>query len=233
VTMTSTLLAEVLLPTLMLFFIGALSAGLVFALVRRRVGYIALSVLGILVAAMAFWRLMDVWAAIPIAMLAYICGTGLAWGAWVKAAAFPRLTAVRLLGGNIGLLLPCAAFLLFTLPFRMRDDISVQTRSPDQTYTATLCYKDGLTFGYQHITIDAAGWHLFGGHADVVEVASEGIVNIAWQGNRTLVVEYRGPRYKGDEEDAYFVTQDHHWRDVQILYKNVTVPESSTTTATP
>lgn len=163
---------------------------------------------------------------IPAAMIMYACGAGAVLGNWGNKTASFRTRFLRLLGGNVGVVLPCAGFLLILLPFRMWDEIQHEVRSPDHAYTAAVCYKDGLTFGYQHVTLDAAGWHLFGGHADVAEADCADITGISWQGKRTLVIDYYHPT-QNDDKDALFVTQDRHWGDVQILYKNVPVPDSN------
>jgi len=217
----------------MLFLIGAFSSAFIAALVNRRSGYIVVSIVGVVVAAMTFWRLMDVNPAIPAAMIMYACIAGSILGYWSTKTACSRTRFLRIVGGNVGVIVPCAGFLLITLPFRMWDEIQQEVRSPDHAYTATRCYKDGLTFGYQHVTLDAAGWHLFGGHVDVAEADCAGITGISWQGNRTLVIDYYNPTQNSDDKDALFVAQDRHWGDVQILYNNVAVPDTDPPAAPP
>ena len=84
-----------------------------------------------------------------------------------------------------------------------------------------------LTFGYQHVTLDAAGWHLFGGHADVAEADCAGITGLSRKGKRTLVIDYCNPTQNGDDKDSLFVAQDRRWGDVQILYNNGPGPDSA------
>jgi hypothetical protein len=105
-------------------------------------------------------------------------------------------------------------------PFKMEDELQQTAVSPDGKYTARLFYKDGLTFGYGHITLETGRWHPLGyGHADLVEVAAEGLMGVSWQDARTLAVAYDATRHKNPDCDTFFVSEPKAWRDVKIIYR--------------
>jgi NADH:ubiquinone oxidoreductase subunit 6 (subunit J) len=206
------------------------------AAVQRRAVPAFVCLVGAGVCACAFWRLLDMNEHIVAAMLVYSVVAGSVGGLLLSRAmsrgngagkARPRtwLVTTALLGSIVATA-PCAGFLLFMEPFRMWDETQQTARSPDGAYTAKLLYKDGLTFGFQHVTIDMAGRHVFGGHADIAELASEGADAISWSGNRTLVISYDATRHKDPDCDTMFVSQLKSWRDVHIEYRPVTNPEN-------
>jgi hypothetical protein len=101
---------------------------------------------------------------------------------------------------------------VFLSPFRMHEDVVQQLVSPDGKYTAMLSYRDGLTFGYYHVTLERPALWGFRRRDEVTEVASEGLDGIAWRGPRTLVIHFSCPENE-------FVLQAHQWHGVRIAYK--------------
>jgi hypothetical protein len=102
---------------------------------------------------------------------------------------------------------------VFLSPFRMHEDEEQQLVSPDGKWTAVLSYRDGMTFGYYHVTLERpALWGLRRPH-EVTEVASEGLDGIAWRGPQTLVVRYSCPANE-------FVVQELQWHGVRIVYED-------------
>lgn len=218
---TTMLTTAVFLPTLALLVSCAGTALYVCALRQRRTVRAVLALLVVALSVLSFWRLMDVSYIISAGMVAFCCGVGLPIGTWINTDVSLAARMLRLAVASVGASLPCLAFLWLILPFRMWDEVQDQARSPDGRYTATLCYKDGLTFGFQHVTLDAAGWHLFGGHADIAEADCEGLRRVWWQGNRTLVIDYDGTKHNDQVEDTAFVRQDPRWHDVRIIYRAI------------
>ena len=122
---------------------------------------------------------------------------------------------VLLVGWNV--VLP---YVISISPFGMQDEFQQKATSSDSRYIAKLFYRDGLTFGYQHITLETSSWHPFGyGYTDLVEVASEGLMSVSWKNTRTLVIVYDGTKNKNSDCDTYFVTQPKAWGDVKIIYR--------------
>lgn len=111
-------------------------------------------------------------------------------------------------------------YLISLTPFGMHDELQQTAKSPDGRYIAKLLYNDGLTFGYQHITLEAPGWHPFGyGFTDLIKMTSEGANSLNWQDAKTLVVAYDATQYKGSVCKTPFVTKPNGWRDVKIVYQ--------------
>jgi hypothetical protein len=208
-------------PTLTLVCCCTASALLTSALRRRRLFQEIGALIFAIAAASVFWCEMDVWFVIPAAMLVLCGGIGLAVG-WRLTADVPlRTRAVRICVGSMAAILPCFGFLFFLSPFRMWDETMATSTSPDGVYIATLYYKDGLTFGFQHVTVDRSGWHLFGGHAELAELACEGVAGLSWRDSHTLFVDYDGTKHPNRDYDTEFVSRQSRWRDVQVIYRDV------------
>ena len=105
--------------------------------------------------------------------------------------------------------------------FSMHNQVHQETKSPDGKYVATLAYSDGLTYGYFFVSLQpSGGWHSLGSDDpipkdEVVEVAAEGLDNITWQGNHTLIVKY----VKSGDDAAVFEVKQKSWKDVHIVYR--------------
>jgi hypothetical protein len=101
-------------------------------------------------------------------------------------------------------------------PFGMYNTIEQTANSPDGRYQVILFYRDGLTFGYYFVAIKPTSFSLLNildyPNTEIAEVASEGLSNVSWANQRTLVIGY----YSDDP----FVQQDKSWHDVKIVYKN-------------
>ena len=99
---------------------------------------------------------------------------------WVKTAAGWRLRQGQSLS---------RASTLFgkSSPYDMSSSIRQEAKSPDGKNVAVLAYRDGLTYGYQYLTLQpVSGWHRKDdervtqeGLTKVTEMASEGLMGIA------------------------------------------------------
>jgi hypothetical protein len=101
-------------------------------------------------------------------------------------------------------------------PFGMYNTVEQKVNSPDGRYQAILFYRDGLTFGYYFVAIKPTSFsplHILDyPNTEIAEVASEGLSDVRWKDQRTLVIGY----YSDDP----FVQQDKSWHDVKIIYKD-------------
>ena len=112
--------------------------------------------------------------------------------------------------------------------FGMQDDPGTAALSPDHRYRATLHYKDGITFGFQHVILETTGRHSFGiGIADIVEADESGLLGVSWRDNHTLIVDYDATKHRDSMWDTAFMNQQFHWRDVQIQYHKTYVKDES------
>ncbi len=94
--------------------------------------------------------------------------------------------------------------------------------SPDGAY---LNYIDYFTYGYYHVTVESKV--LGYGRTELVEVASEGLLDVSWRDRRTLVVDYDASVNSDHEEDTYFVREPSQWADLSIVYRPMTYDEKS------
>jgi hypothetical protein len=103
--------------------------------------------------------------------------------------------------------------------FRMTNQTYQETVSPDGKYVATLAYRDGLTFGFEYLSLQPrSGWrHLRTDDPipddEVAEMADEGIDSVVWLNAHTLVVKYE-PGMRAD----CFVKRSQSWRDVRLTW---------------
>ncbi len=105
------------------------------------------------------------------------------------------------------------------------DAPSGRADSPDGTYRARLNYIDYFTYGYYHVTVESKV--LGYGRTDLVEVASEGLLDVSWRDRRTLVVDYDASVDSDHEEDTFFVDEPCQWADISIVYRPMTYDEKS------
>ena len=75
-----------------------------------------------------------------------------------------------------------------------------------------LSYRDGMTFGYQHVLLERTALHRLLAPAEVTEADSEGLDQIAWRDSRTLVVRYSCPENE-------LVVRNRQWWGVRIIYQ--------------
>ena len=62
-----------------------------------------------------------------------------------------------------------AALLYLMMPFGMWEEEAKSLVSPDGRYKAVLSYRDGLTFGYQHVLLERTALHGLLAPAEVTE----------------------------------------------------------------
>ena len=151
--------------------------------------------------------------------------------AWIKRV--PIWVKVLCVLFAMGCALIGALFMMLESAFGMVDDKGITAWSPDHRYKATLHRKDGITCDYQHIVLEAPGWHPLGiGIADIVEVDCSGLNGVSGRNNRTLVVDYDATVHKDPMWDTDFMHKDTHWRDVQIEYHKSFSKDESVAPAT-
>ena len=98
------------------------------------------------------------------------------------------------------------------------DTLEKETESPDGRYTAKLLYREnlGMTCGYYHVSIKSN--KLDESDPDVIEVAAEGLSDIAWNDNESLAVTYDATKNKDHLEDTMFVKKPTTWGPIRIEY---------------
>ena len=105
--------------------------------------------------------------------------------------------------------------------FASMSNMSIQeVPSPGGRYVATLSYRDGLTYGFQFLSLQTrAKWHPL--HADdpvpadeVGEMGDAGITGIRWLNERTLLMRYD----RAIPADC-FVKKGQCWHNVRLLWR--------------
>jgi hypothetical protein len=95
----------------------------------------------------------------------------------------------------------------------MHEDVYEDIVSPNGTYKAVFSYRDGLTFGYEHILLEDVRLHGLLAADEITEADESGLGPVKWRGDRTLVVSYSCP-------DDQLVVREERWRDVRITYEH-------------
>ena len=201
------LLFQCVLPGTACAGCSAFSGLMLAALVRGRGRQAAAGTVGAVLCAALFWRLMtEVIFWLPLLMLfgaVAVAAVGLA------VQRHPLVTSLAT-SGLYGL--ACLGFLFFLMAFRMHEDGRTEVISPDGRYCAVQSYYDGLTYGYDRVTLEDNALHGLLPAEEVSEAADEGLGPVTWRDRRTLVVQYYCPK------DQLAVTQ-RRWRDVTIVYE--------------
>lgn len=102
----------------------------------------------------------------------------------------------------------------------MTNQVYSEQPSPDGRAVATLAYHDGLTYGYEFLSLrPRAGWRSLRPDDpipadEVAEMADEGINRVTWAGPHTLIVWY-DPSTPKD----CFVKRGTSWRGVRLVWK--------------
>jgi hypothetical protein len=123
----------------------------------------------------------------------------------------------------------CLLAIVLRLPDRVffelthEDGLLSEAVSPDGKYVAKAWYFDGLTFGFDHMTLEERGWHPFGlGVDDPIEFVLEGFRELEWRDAKTPRVYFDGSKNTDPSEDTSFVRKPSHWREISIEYASMT-----------
>src|SRR5205085_2622404 len=149
------LLSDCLIPATACAACFATFSLAVSAFTRRRYAWAGVLLLGSLTSAAVFWRVMGgSQEAADILIVTYGGAATLVY--WLRRPVARRFVIPV---ATTGLWTLWAAWFYLMMPFGMWEEEAKSLVSPDGRYKATLSYRDGLTFGYQHVLLERAALH--------------------------------------------------------------------------